>query len=287
MRSIRICGGDLSRYQAQYFPEFSQSLCNNITFALECEDKHGLSSQKHTTWAVRTARSPDPTDKAIIMMKDKTATQHVSIFEEWKQMSFASAHWLWSQHGESLWTRVYYATNYPFSDVRNWFSHQNGKRNTTLGEEQKTWKKLLKKYKDLLPVASELIIKLEAALEDEEAWERDASADAQSVNKQQSHYTTDCLAVLEVIAAEHQKSRAQLGHGKFEKLVDSVRKMYELNVPWKYQPWYNRIHALTIQCGGPQADSDHEEDSDQETDMDHEEDKVEDDVGPNDDDLDL
>jgi hypothetical protein len=239
MVSNTICGATLTKYTAQYLLELSQALYNNITFALDCDSRYGLAQQEQTTWTVRSARKPEPIDDAIVIMKGKIASHHVSVYEEWKETKYSSAvNWPWSSYGESLWSRVSHAMNLPMCEARNWFSHHFGKRKTKLEEEQEHWKTLLQEYKDLLPVVSELVEKLEAALDDEAAWVQEGGALTNA--KTQPRYAYECVAVLMVIAAAHQKSRAQKRQALLDKLDYAARKEYELKLPWKYQPWIQR-----------------------------------------------
>jgi hypothetical protein len=256
MGSNTICGMVLTKYTAQYILELSQALYNNITFALDCDNRYGLAKQEQNTWAVRSSRKPEPIDDAIVIMKGKIASHHVSIYEEWKEIMYSSAvNWPWSQYEESLWNRVSHAMNFPMYEARNWFSHDFGKRKTTLEEEQEHWKTLLQEYKDLLPVVSKLVEKLEAALDDEAAWVQEGGALTNA--KTQPRYAYECVAVLMVIAAVHQKSRAQKRQALLDKLDYAARKEYELRLPWKYQPW--------IQRDVSEAESDPEDDKVEET----------------------
>jgi hypothetical protein len=230
MGSNTICGVVLTKYTAQYILELSQALYNNITFALDCDNRCGLAKQEQNTWAVRSSRKPEPIDDAIVIMKGKIASHHVSIYEEWKEIMYSSAvNWPWSQYEESLWNRVSHAMNFPMYEGRNWFSHDFGKRKTTLEEEQGHWKTLLQEYKDLLPVVSKLVEKLEAVLDDEAAWVQEGGALTNA--KTQPRYAYECVAVLMVIAAVHQKSRAQKRQALLDKLDYAARKEYELRLP--------------------------------------------------------
>jgi hypothetical protein len=87
-------------------------------------------------------------------------------------------------------------------------------------------------------VVSKLVEKLEAALDDEAAWVQEGGALTNA--KTQPRYAYECVAVLMVIAAAHQKSRAQKRQALLDKLDDAARKEYELRLPWKYQPWIQR-----------------------------------------------
>jgi hypothetical protein len=221
-----------------------------------CDSRYGLAKQEQTSWAVRSSRKPEPIDEAIAIMKSKIASHHISIYEEWKDIRYErTVNWPWSMYKESLWNRVSHAMNLPMYEAWNWFSHDFGRRKTTLEEEQEQWKMLLEECRDLLPVVSELIEKLEPALDDEAAWVQEGGALTNA--KTQPRYAYECVAVLLVIAAAHQKPRAQKRQALFNELDYATRKEYELKLPWKYQPW--------IQRNGSEAESDPEDDKVEET----------------------
>jgi hypothetical protein len=225
-----ICGEVLSKHTAQYFLELWHSLHINILWALECDTNHNLASQKLSTWTVRSTPTPDTFDEAIVIMKSKIASQDVSIYEEWKDIKYGSAYnWPRSPYSKSLWTEFSHAMKLKMWEARNWFSHNFGKRKTTLEEEKEQWCRLLQEYRELLPVIEELVGKLEAALGDEGAWM--GSGDAFVKDKIQPYYARDCIAVQLLVAVGHQKRRAGERQTKLAELDDQVREQCELKKP--------------------------------------------------------
>ncbi|KAH6852863.1 hypothetical protein BKA58DRAFT_473546 [Alternaria rosae] len=144
-----ICGVVLTRRHAENYLQLTRSFHNNATYMLGCDNKSGVTGQKQDTWSLRLARHPDPLDAKITDMKARIQSRHVSPVEDWKRIKYESA---------------------PIYEMRNWSSHEFGKRGGTLGEENQKFKGLQEAYESLLPTLEELLSKLKSGLEDKAAW---------------------------------------------------------------------------------------------------------------------
>jgi hypothetical protein len=88
-------------------------------------------------------------------------------------------------------------------EMRNWFSHAFGKRGGTLEVENEKFNGLQEAYKSLLPGLTELLAKLELALQDEAAWVSESKVKARKYEENQPEYTRDTMAVqLELVARQ-------------------------------------------------------------------------------------
>ncbi|CAN9365242.1 unnamed protein product [Alternaria alternata] len=206
MESNNICGKVLSKATAEHYLELTQSLHNLIIFTLDCDNKYCLASQKQDTWSLRSARRPDPLDEHISNIKSRIHSRHVGFYEDWKEIKYEAAFkWPVSEHAGSLWTIFARAMDQDRSiyEMRNWFSHDFGKRGGTLKVENEKFNGLQEAYKSLLPGLTELLAKLELALQDEAAWVSESKVKARKYEENQPEYTRDTMAVqLELVARQ-------------------------------------------------------------------------------------
>lgn len=139
----------------------------------------------------------------------------MSIYEEWKGIQCneadAEVQWPKSKHGCSLWSQFHREMDdgHAIYQLRNWFCHEFGRRNTVLDLEKERSDTLLKAYQKLLPLLGGLITKLEAALEDDGAWAEISLAQARLQAGVWPEYGEDCAAVKEAIRAEEEKLRLE------------------------------------------------------------------------------
>ena len=206
MESNNICGKVLSKATAEHYLELTQSLHNLIIFTLDCDNKYCLASQKQDTWSLRSARRPDPLDEHISNIKSRIHSRHVGFYEDRKEIKYEAAFkWPVSEHAGSLWTIFARAMDQDRSiyEMRNWFSHDFGKRGGTLNVENEKFNGLQEAYKSLLPGLTELLAKLELALQDEAAWVSESKVKARKYEENQPEYTRDTMAVqLELVARQ-------------------------------------------------------------------------------------
>ena len=79
----------------------------------------------------------------------------------------------------------------PVYELRNWFSYDLGVQNSSLDDQQKRFRELLRYYENLLPLVKELVTKLEASLLDEDAWTDRYIVQARLRTQGQAAYTQD------------------------------------------------------------------------------------------------
>jgi hypothetical protein len=208
MESNNICGTVLTKSTAQHYLELTQSFYNIATYMLHCDDEFGLASQKQDTWSLRSARHPDPLDEHISDIKARIHSRHVGAYEDWKEIKYESMiKWPTSEHDGSLWnifSRAM-AQDQPIYEMRNWFSHDFGKRGGALEEENERFKGLQEAYKSFLPTLAELQLKLEEALQDEAAWVGHSEAKARRYEEDLPEYTKDTMVVQLKLEAARKK----------------------------------------------------------------------------------
>lgn len=93
--------------------------------------------------------------------------------------------------------------------MRNWSSHEFGKRGGTLEEETQKFKGLQEAYESHLPTLEELLSKLELGLEDKAAWAGKSEVTTRRNDEDLPEYTKDTMAVQLEIAAAHEKLEAK------------------------------------------------------------------------------
>jgi hypothetical protein len=73
---------------------------------------------------------------------------------------------------KSIWNQFPHTMSmrYPMYELRNWFSQSSGVKKGSLEDQRKSFADLVRYCEDFLPVVKELVRKLGAALEDEDAW---------------------------------------------------------------------------------------------------------------------
>ncbi|KAF1842820.1 uncharacterized protein K460DRAFT_356632 [Cucurbitaria berberidis CBS 394.84] len=200
MVSNIICGTILDRSTARHILELSRIIHRAVTLALRSNKKHDFTRQTKSTWAISAAKNLDPLDEDIWRAKSEIASRHISFYEEWKAIKYEEHAWTWpkSKYSSSLWRTFQRAMdqNRPIYELRNWFSHEYGVRRTTVEAEQEQFERLLQEYKDLQPILKELIVNLEAGLEDILAWGNPYDVSSRSLlDDKQPGYTQDCKAV--------------------------------------------------------------------------------------------
>jgi hypothetical protein len=219
MESNYICGVVLSKATAQHYFELAQSLHNIATYTLDCDNRFGLTSQKQHTWSLRSARHPDPLDEKISDIKSRIHSCHVGLYEDWKAIKYESAvKWPVSPYAGSLW-RTFAKTmdqDQPIYEMRNWFSHDFGKRGGTLEVENEKFTGLQEAYGSSLPCLTEMLLKLEEGLQDEAAWVGQSEVKARRNEEDQPEYTKDTMVVQLEIAAAHEKFLASMKQAEIE-----------------------------------------------------------------------
>ncbi|KAL1795192.1 hypothetical protein ACET3X_007008 [Alternaria dauci] len=213
MESNNICGKVLSRATAQHYLELTQSLHNLITFTLDSDSKYDLASQKQDTWSLRSDRHPDPLDENISNIKSRIHSRHVGFYEDWKEIKYEAAFkWPVAEHAGSLWRIFARAMDQdrPIYEMRNWFSHDFGKRGGSVEVENEKFNGLQEAYESLLPDLTELLSKLEQALQDEAAWVSEPEVKARKYEENQPEYTRDTMVVQLELAARQEKLYAMM-----------------------------------------------------------------------------
>ncbi|KNG44618.1 hypothetical protein TW65_08543 [Stemphylium lycopersici] len=240
MESNVISGMVLDKRTARHYVELLQTLYNTIIYALDRDNKCGLASQTQITWAVRAARRPDPLDEEITTVKSKIQSFHVGFYEEWKVMKYESRiKWPVSPNKGSLWNTFARAMDQdrPIYEMRNWFSHEFGKRTATLEEENEKFEELLQEYIDFLPSLSSLLKKLEAALNDEAVWAPESAIKARQVREGQPEYMRDSKTVQEELAAEHQRWLERMKQEEVDAEARLAQVKANLEDPWACEEW--------------------------------------------------
>ncbi|KAG9188175.1 hypothetical protein G6011_02098 [Alternaria panax] len=239
MESNIICGEVLRKATAQHYLELTQSLHNLITYTLDHDSEHGLASQKQDTWSLRSARRPDPLDESISNIKSKIHSCHVGFYEDWKDIKYGTEiKWPKPEHAGSLWKVFARAMDQdrPIYEMRNWFSHDFGKRGGTLDVENERFNGLQEAYESLLPSLTELLAKLELAIQDEAAWKPESTVKAQKCEQNQPEYTKDTMVVQLELAARQEKLIAMTKQVEIDHAVRLARLEEGLDL-WVDEEW--------------------------------------------------
>lgn len=241
MDSNMICGEVLSRDMATHFLGLSVSLYKNITKALTSNGELPWSNQTAPMWAVDSARKPDPMDEAIVKAKGDVVSQHVRFYEEYKAIKYDDYTYQWprGEYPESGWASFTRAMDQdqPIYQLRNWFSHELGRRTVTLGQEKENFGKLLSAYQDFLPVLEELMGKLEAGLEDGDAWASSPVVAERKHDPQLPAYSHDCEAVLLRIRQQDEAREERMKEAERQYRARSARAEEEERDPWGCEEW--------------------------------------------------
>jgi hypothetical protein len=239
MESNIICGEVLSKATAEHYLELTQSLHNLITYTFDRDSKYGLASQKQDTWSLRSARHPDTLDESISDIKSRIHSRHVGFYEDWKQIKYeATVKWPIPEYAGSLWETFSRAMdqNRPICEMRNWFSHEFGKRGGTLGVENEKFKGLQEAYASLLPALTELLEKLELALQDGAAWAPYHEVKARRSEQNQPEYTRDTMAVQLELAARQEEFIARAKQSGID-YAARVARVERGEDPWESEEW--------------------------------------------------
>jgi len=236
-----ICGEIVSRDMATHFLGLTMSLYRNITKAVASNGELPWSDQTAPMWAVDSARRPDPMDEAMVKVKGDVVSQHVRFYEEYKAIKYNdySYNWPQSQYPESLWTSFTRAMDQdrPVYQLRNWFSHELGRRTVTLAQEKEKFGQLLSVYQDVLPVLEELIGKLEAGLDDGDAWAPSPAIAERKHDSQQAAYSHDCEAVLRRIREQEEAREERVRASERLYQANLIRMEEEKRDPWGCGEW--------------------------------------------------
>ncbi|KAH9878871.1 hypothetical protein J1614_002306 [Plenodomus biglobosus] len=237
----KICGKVLGKEEAKHFLGIVTTFYMVITQALTSNRNMDWPSQKVSWWDIKTNPDADHMDQAIVTAKSDIAMNHVISYEEVKALKYNDYRYNWPEapYNESLWTRFWWAMaeDSPIYQMRNWFSHELGRKNTTLEQEKEKFDTLLQAYRDLLPVLEELKGKLGAALEDDAAWALHAEVRAKMHDPNQPAYSLDCEAVVLRIKQKEEEIAARLEEETRLYEARLVQMEEEKSNPWGSSNW--------------------------------------------------
>jgi hypothetical protein len=193
---------------------FLYTILHKLNFVLNSTShQQHLALQAQTVWEVLACKRPDAQTYSLANARKIIASDIVAIVEQYKNIRFEyTMKWPASPFTESVWTVLGQSMEWGILySCRNSCSHNFGVKDVTAEEENKMFEMVVKHYKMLLPLVEGLVNKLEAAVEDEAAWDgsvQELNARYLALEEGVPWYSEDCEAVQLQIVLQQERLQA-------------------------------------------------------------------------------